>query len=110
MRKQFKKAALVLILVASASLVYAQVRLPKLFSNNMILQRDVAIPVWGTAKPGSQVVVVLNGKHAKAVADVNGKWRLNLPSMKAGGPHTMSVFEGNNVEPAFDFSNVLLER
>ena len=108
MRKQFVKTALVMLLVASASLVNAQLRLPKLFSNNMILQRDAAIPVWGTAKPGSQIVVVLNGKRAKAVADVNGKWRINLPAMKAGGPHTMSVFEGNNVEPTFDFNDVLL--
>lgn len=108
MRKQFVKTALVILLVASASLVNAQLRLPKLFTNNMILQRDAAIPVWGTATPGSQIVVVLNGKRAKAVADVNGKWRLNLPAMKAGGPHTMSVFEGNNVEPTFDFNDVLL--
>ncbi|WP_432709188.1 sialate O-acetylesterase [Pedobacter sp.] len=97
-----------MLLLASASLLNAQVRLPNLFSDNMILQRDAAIPVWGTATPESQVVVVLNGKRAKTVADVNGKWRLNLPAMKAGGPHTMSVFEGDNVQPTFDFKNILL--
>ncbi|MBG6233856.1 sialate O-acetylesterase [Pedobacter sp. CAN_A7] len=108
MRKEFIKSALVIFMVASVSLVNAQVRLPKLFGNHMILQRDAAIPIWGTAKPGSQVVVVLNGKRVKTTAGPDGKWQLKLPAMKAGGPHTLSVFEGNNVEPAFDFSNVLL--
>ena len=108
MRKQLYITALAILLVAYGASVNAQVRLPKIFSSNMILQRDQAIPVWGSAKPGSQVVVVLNGKRAKTTAGTDGQWRLNLPAMKAGGPHTMSVFEGNNTEPAFDFSNVLL--
>jgi sialate O-acetylesterase len=108
MRNQFLKTAVAILLVAFGHMVNAQVRLPKVFSNNMILQRDAAIPVWGTAKPSSQVVVVLNGKRAKTSAGPDGRWKLKLPAMKAGGPHTMSVFEGNNVEPAFDFNNILL--
>jgi sialate O-acetylesterase len=108
MRNQFLKTAVAILFVAFGPMVNAQVRLPKVFSNNMILQRDAPIPVWGTAKPGSQVVVVLNGKRAKTAAGPDGKWQLKMPAMKAGGPHTMSVFEGNNVDPLYDFNNILM--
>ena len=74
------------------------------FSDNMVLQRDIIIPVWGWAKPGKRVVVSMEGQEANAIADKAGKWRAYLPSMKAGGPYTLTVSGDNKVS----FSNVLI--
>ena len=65
--------------------------LPAVFSDHMVLQRDMPLPVWGTTAPGAAVVVKLAGKSASATADENGRWRTELPAMAAGGPFTLEV-------------------
>src|SRR5262249_28290355 len=55
------------------------------------------VPVWGTDKPGTEVVVKIAGAEAKAKADDKGKWLVRLPSLKAGGPHELSVLGSSNV-------------
>jgi len=82
----------------------ADVSLPKIFTDNMVLQRDAPIAVWGWASAGEQVSVALNGKAASIKADKHGKWLVKLPSMMAGGPYTLSV-EGKN---KITLSNVLI--
>ncbi len=78
-------------LAATTTPVYAAVRLPHLFSDNMVLQREIIVPVWGWAEPGEKVTVKL-GKHQKsATADAKGNWAVRLPALKAGGPHEMTV-------------------
>ena len=57
----------------------------------MVLQRDKAIPVWGKADAGEMVTIRFNKKQYVTTAGINGKWRINLPKMKAGGPYTMTV-------------------
>ena len=69
------------------------VRLPRFFSDGMVLQRDRRIPVWGWAKQGTKVTVTLNGKKASAVTDAMGRWKILLPKMKAGGPYELTVNE-----------------
>jgi len=83
------------LLLAAPGAATADVRLPALFSNHMVLQRDHANPVWGWADAGENVVVVLGGQTKKTTADDAGKWRLLLDPIPAGGPHTM-VVEGKN--------------
>lgn len=100
--------ALLILLIASSFFTYAQVRMPEIFGDNIILQRGIAIPIWGSSKPGNQITVELDGKRAKTTAGKDGKWKLHLPQMKAGGPYTLSVYEGNTPEPAKAFSNVLI--
>ncbi len=73
----------------------ADVRLPALFSDHMVLQRELANPVWGLADAGEEVVVVLGDQTKKTTADADGKWRVVLDPLAAGGPHTM-VIEGKN--------------
>jgi sialate O-acetylesterase len=73
---------------------HAQVRLSRLFTDRMVLQRDVHVPVWGWAGAGDQVVVTLDGADYSAVADGTGAWMVRLEPMAAGGPHTMSVRSG----------------
>ena len=72
----------------------ADVRLPGVFSDNLVLQRGIAIPIWGWAGDGEKVTVTLGGKSVSALP-VNGKWLVKLPKQKAGGPLTLTV-EGKN--------------
>lgn len=65
--------------------------LSPLFSENAVLQRDRAVPVWGWTKPGATVTVVLDGRSFSARGDAAGKWLLQLPAQLAGGPHTLRV-------------------
>ena len=68
-----------------------RIRLPRLFGDGMVLQRDVRIPVWGWADSGSTIRVELNGHKATAKADEGGKWEAWLPKMKAGGPYELTI-------------------
>jgi sialate O-acetylesterase len=91
--KQLIRITLTVLLYASFSIAHAQVRLSKVFSDNMVLQRGKAIPVWGTARPGSRIVVELNSKRVKTMAASNGQWKLDLPAMQAGGPFVLTYTE-----------------
>ena len=77
----------------TAALTAAQgaVRLPQLFESGMVLQRGQAVPVWGWADSGESVTVTFLKKTYNTTADANGRWRIDLPAMKAGGPYTMEV-------------------
>lgn len=69
----------------------AAVRLPAVFSDNMILQQDQSLPVWGWAEPGEQITVAVAGQTATAKAGQDGRWRLALRKLAAGGPHELVV-------------------
>ncbi len=71
--------------------IAAKVQLPQLFQSGMVLQRDKPIPVWGKADPQEKVIIRVNGKQYAAIADADGRWRIDLPKMKAGGPYTLMV-------------------
>ena len=80
-------------------------RLPALFGDNMVIQRDTRVPVWGWAGPGTKVSVVINGKSADGVTNSRGKWRVELPAMPAGGPSELTVTAGREKRT---FANVML--
>ena len=82
----------------------AAVKLPAVFSDDMVLQRDRAVPVWGWADAGEKVTVTLNGRSESATADARGRWRVHLPAQPAGGPCEMTVAGTNTLS----FRNVLL--
>jgi len=69
-------------------------RLPRLFTNNMVLQRNMPDPVWGWAGPNATVAVELNGQSAAATAGPDGKWRCALGPLEAGGPYVLTVSSG----------------
>ncbi len=62
-----------------------------LFTDHLILQRDIAAPVWGWTTPGATVTVEVAGKKAEATADAGGKWLAKLGPLPAGGPYTLTV-------------------
>ena len=86
-----KKFLFFLTALLSVSFMEAKVSLPQLFQSGMVLQRGKPIPVWGTADAGETVTVSFNKKQYSTVADDQGRWRVNLPKMKAGGPYTLEV-------------------
>lgn len=68
------------------------VALPLVFSDHMVLQRNTAAPVWGTADPSSgSVTVSIAGKNATASVDASGNWRAVLSALPVGGPYTLMV-------------------
>ncbi len=74
-----------------ATLAHAGIELNPLFSDHAVLQRDVAIPVWGRANSGEEITVTLNGVSDSTMASPEGNWRVKLPAQKAGGPYEMIV-------------------
>ncbi len=75
--------------------VHGDVRMPALFTDHMVLQRDQADPVWGWAEAGEKVTVVVGDQTKTATANADGKWQLKLDPMPAGGPLKL-VIEGKN--------------
>ena len=87
-----KKLTFLWIAALACSLqLNAKVTMPQLFQNGMVLQRNKPIPVWGKADAGEAVVVTLNKKKVETTADNDGRWRVDLPKMKAGGPFELQV-------------------
>ena len=76
------------------ALFSADLWLPSVFSDHMVLQRDMSIPIWGTALAGKEIKITLAGKSASCTADEDGKWRINFPALPAGGPFTLEVSSG----------------
>ena len=69
---------------------FAQVKPASLFSDNMVLQRETNVPVWGTASNGESVTVEFEGQKLTTTAK-DGKWKVSLKPLKAGGPFTMTI-------------------
>jgi sialate O-acetylesterase len=63
--------------------VQAEVKLPAIFADHMVLQRQMPVTVWGWAAPGEKVSVDFSGKHAETTADPTGSWKTELPAMEA---------------------------
>jgi hypothetical protein len=88
-------AALLVALLASATM--ADVKPHALFSDGIVLQQGVPIPVWGTANVGEKVTVRLAGQEASATVGKDGKWLVRLPPREAGGPFVMTISGDNTL-------------
>ena len=71
-------------------------RVSKVFGDHMAVQQNQPVRVWGLADPGEDVTVALAGKHGTAKAGADGRWRIDLPSMKADGKAHIMTIKGNN--------------
>src|SRR4051812_28254711 len=81
-------------LTTFASRANADVKLPAIFTDHAVLQRDMPVPVWGWANPGDEVIVEIAGQSHAALADEKGKWRVTLDPLKVGKPLTLHVSAG----------------
>jgi sialate O-acetylesterase len=84
-------------LLCSSLSAFCQVRLPKLVSDSMILQRDAKVNIWGWAKPAERVRIKFEGKSYHTVTGTDGKWLIVLNSMKTGGPYNMDITGSNKI-------------
>lgn len=90
------KKLCVIFFMSLAVAVNAEVKMSNLFSDNMVLQRDIPVPVWGTADAGEKVAVKIGGTEAAAVADANGKWLVKLTPMKVNSTPQEMIVRGKN--------------
>ena len=84
----------VVTLIDSAS---AQIKLPAIIKDSMILQRDAEVNIWGWASPEEKVTITFKGKKITTKADHSGNWKTRLPATKAGGPYTITLSGKNKI-------------
>jgi len=96
---------LALSFAASAA---AEVKPSGLFSDHMVLQNGMSVPIWGTADPGEKVTVALNGQTQTATADASGKWTVHLGKLKSGGPFQMTITGNKPGETPIVVTDVLV--
>lgn len=85
------------ILAACALPASANVKLAPIFGDNMVVQREMAVPIWGTAAPGEAVTVTFSGQTKMTKADDKGAWKVQLDVLKAGGPFELTVSGANKI-------------
>ncbi len=86
-----KKIAVLITLTATLNL-FADLTLPTIFTDHMVLQRDQPVPVWGTAPPGSTITVMFADQQKTIATDSDGKWRTELAPMSANAkPQTLTI-------------------
>ncbi|MDN3668651.1 sialate O-acetylesterase [Echinicola jeungdonensis] len=97
-------ALLVIFLVAFSA--KAAVKLPAIFSDNMVLQQQIDAPIWGWAKGGASVEVTTswNGKSYSTTANKEGEWKIKVATPEAGGPFQIEINDGE----ALTLDNVLI--
>lgn len=94
MKKRFA-AILLGIGLSFPFLLSAQIKLPAIIRDSMILQRDADVNLWGWASSGEKITVTFHNKKIVTKADTSGKWKIILPPEKAGGPYSIE-FAGKN--------------
>lgn len=95
----FKKNCFLLAGIVSICLqAQAKIILPKIFSDNMVLQRNGLIPVWGWADANEKIEVRFNNQVKSVKAGKNGKWLIRLDAENAGGPYDMTIKGKNTVQ------------
>jgi sialate O-acetylesterase len=93
-----KMRLLVFVFLIFISLpVFAEVKLTSLFNDHMVLQREMKVPVWGTADAGEKITVTFSKQKINTVADANGNWKVGLAKLSAGGPYTLTVTGKNTI-------------
>jgi len=97
-----------LTILASLALLpsaHADVKLPAIFGDNMVLQQGIVAPIWGKADPGENVTISVSGQTVSTTADASGKWKLKLQPLKSGGPAVEVTVKGKN---SITLHNVLI--
>ena len=91
-------------IIFGASPSYSEVKMPRIFSDNMVLQREVPVKIWGTASARERVRVNFQNQEKTTRADRNGDWSVVLDPLVAGGPFELTVSGSNTLR----FSNILV--
>lgn len=100
-----KQIYIFLLLLCYPDLIYSQIRVAGIFSDNMVLQRDENIQVWGTGTAGDMISVDFRGIIVKTKITKNGNWNAVLPATNAGGPYILTIKSENE---KITFRNVMV--
>jgi sialate O-acetylesterase len=100
-----KRGILFFLYAIVATVATAQIKLPLCFSDNMVLQRDKPIPIWGKATPGEKVNVTFAGKLKSAITDTTGKWIITLDKTPASAKPSELTVSSSSV---ITFKNILV--
>jgi sialate O-acetylesterase len=96
MRKRINCLLTLVFIFSFLNIIKAEIRLPAIFGDNMVLQQQAKVPVWGWTTPGSAIKLKTSWDHGKylALADKDGKWIIHVLTPKAGGPYEISISDG----------------
>ncbi len=83
-------------LMLSSTSARAEVKLPAIFGDHMVLQQGATIPVWGHADVGEKITVTLGPSRGSTTAGADGKWRVDLPAAPSGRPPGILIVAGKN--------------
>ncbi|MDP4644970.1 MAG: sialate O-acetylesterase, partial [Opitutales bacterium] len=100
-----------LIAIASAFLTLAlnaELKLASPFTDHMVLQRDMPVPVWGSADPGATITVDFSGQQQSARADRSGKWRVNLQPLSANADSKSMTVSVRSTQNTITLSDVVV--
>jgi sialate O-acetylesterase len=90
------------------SSLLAEVKLASPFTSHMVLQREMKVPVWGTAAPGEKVTVEFAGQKKSIVAAADGKWRVDLKPLKASAEGRTLTVTGSHTGQPIQLDDVLV--
>src|SRR3954469_20600217 len=96
----FRRLILLLCACSGSFFLFAQIKLPAIISDHMILQQQSKAALWGWAQPGEKITVKTgwSPNAITTVADANGKWMVYVPTAKAGGPYAINFSGSNSIE------------
>jgi len=94
---KINKAFCIIVSFLLTATSYAQIKLPRLISNGMVLQHSQNVKTWGWAGPGEKVNLLFANKNYNTKADANGMWEIMLSPQKPGGPYTMTFSASNKI-------------
>jgi sialate O-acetylesterase len=101
-----KRNRVILLLWLAAALSRAELWLPSIFNDGMVLQSGKPVPVWGEADPGVEVTVEFAGQKKVAVAGANGKWRVDLDPMPVSSNLRNLTISSNSNTPILQYSKI----
>ncbi|WP_139959819.1 sialate O-acetylesterase [Flavicella sediminum] len=94
-----KSKFLFLLVLSTQFILTAQTKLPDFFSDQMVLQQNEKVTIWGTDKPNKKIKITSSwGEKQNTKADANGKWKLKIQTPKAGGPYTVNINGSDKIE------------
>ena len=99
-RTALSTMAILVVFVISVNQLFAEVKLPSVFCDNMVMQQQTEAAIWGKANKNSTVSVTTswNGKSYSVKASSDGSWKLKVATPKAGGPYEISISDGKSLK------------
>lgn len=94
---EIKKIFTIVFALLFVADLFAQIRLPQIVRDSMILQRDVPLKIWGWASPKEKVNIEFLNKKYTTRTKTDGKWMITLSPLKAGGPYAMNISGKNKI-------------